>query len=128
MFWYPLTALIPYETNPIYPEIRGWSELALPAAGGIALLGIYVLAARKLGMPLAEDRLSAVDHRRFFRSGARHASIYDVPLLRSLQLSGFRRGVAGRCGSGRAFDAPAARGASGMSKAFWRLRSWFSGC
>ena len=51
MFWYPLTALIPYETNPIYPEIRGWSELALPAAGGIALLGIYVLAARKLGMP-----------------------------------------------------------------------------
>lgn len=51
MFWYPLTALIPYETNPIYPEVRGWSELALPAAGGIALLGIYVLAARKLGMP-----------------------------------------------------------------------------
>ncbi|MBS1370501.1 MAG: hypothetical protein HPZ91_11155 [Lentisphaeria bacterium] len=48
LFWYPLTALVPYVTNPIYPEIRTASDL-LPVFFGAALAGLYVLFSRKLG-------------------------------------------------------------------------------
>lgn len=49
LFWYPLTALIPFETNPIYPEIRSASELIVPIAGSLLLGGGFVVAARKWG-------------------------------------------------------------------------------
>ena len=49
LFWYPLTALIPFETNPIYPEIRSAAELLVPVFGGVALAGGFVWAARKTG-------------------------------------------------------------------------------
>lgn len=49
LFWYPLTALIPFETNPIYPEIRSAGELVVPVLGSLLLAGGFALAAHKLG-------------------------------------------------------------------------------
>ena len=49
LFWYPLTALIPFETNPIYPEIRSMAELLLPVAGGVLLAGGFILVAHRVG-------------------------------------------------------------------------------
>lgn len=49
LFWYPLTALIPFETNPIYPEIRSAAELFVPVGSGVFLSAGFVYAARRLG-------------------------------------------------------------------------------
>lgn len=50
LFWYPLTAVIPFEVNPIYPEvISGDAHFWLVLAGGIAILAIGCLAAWMLG-------------------------------------------------------------------------------
>ncbi|MBQ4479919.1 MAG: hypothetical protein II943_04695 [Victivallales bacterium] len=48
-FWYPLTSLVPFETNPFYPEIvhPDWHFFGVVAGGGV-LLGIGCIWARRL--------------------------------------------------------------------------------
>ena len=49
-FWYPLTALIPFETNPFYPEAIALDARCVAVlVGGSALLVGGVLLARRLG-------------------------------------------------------------------------------
>ena len=50
LFRYPLTALLPWEFNPVYPTGTGaWREALPYLLGGAALAAAFVLAARRLG-------------------------------------------------------------------------------
>ncbi len=51
LFWYPLTALIPYSLNPIYPTIRSLNDILPSVGGGVALLALYIGVARCFRWP-----------------------------------------------------------------------------
>ena len=52
LFWYPLASLVPFETNPIYPEVICLDAHFLGVLlGGMALLGAGVALARRLKCP-----------------------------------------------------------------------------
>jgi len=46
LFWYPLTALIPYSQNPIYPTLRSFRDVEFPVLAGILLTLFYIRAGR----------------------------------------------------------------------------------
>ena len=49
--WYPLTALVPFETNPIYPEVLRFDHrCALTMLAGSALLALGVWSGLRLGV------------------------------------------------------------------------------
>ncbi len=51
LFWYPLTALIPYSQNPIYPQLRSAASAAPPILAGLLLTAVYVRTARYFRIP-----------------------------------------------------------------------------
>ncbi len=46
VFWYPLTALWPWNLSPIFPPIRTWQEILPVVATGIVVLSAGVIIAR----------------------------------------------------------------------------------
>ena len=51
LFWYPLTALVSYSQNPVYPQLRSMADAALPAVAGILLAAAYVGVSRYFRIP-----------------------------------------------------------------------------
>ncbi len=50
LFRYPVTALIPYETNPVYPPLRGYAPAAVMAIAGIVLAAGFLFVGRRTGL------------------------------------------------------------------------------
>ncbi len=48
LFRYPLTALVPYDLNPVYPTIGMWSDILPVIAAGVVLLCLFLIAAVRL--------------------------------------------------------------------------------
>lgn len=51
LFWYPLTALVPYAQNPIYPQLRSAAGAAPPVLAGLLLAAVYVRVSRYFRIP-----------------------------------------------------------------------------
>lgn len=51
LFWYPLTALVPYAQNPIYPQLRSAANAAPPVLAGLLLAAVYVRVSRYFRIP-----------------------------------------------------------------------------
>lgn len=51
LFWYPLTALVPYAQNPVYPQLRSAADAAPPVLAGLLLAAVYTCVARYFRIP-----------------------------------------------------------------------------